>query len=315
MVSQLRRDRAVALVRIILATLVLVAVAVALQRNWRAVSGELRRINEWALAGAFVSALLSPVLTLQGWRVLLADLGTRLALPPSASVFFVGQLGKYLPGSVWSVVAQAEMGSRLGIPRRRMGVVGLLAIGLAMVTGLLAGLPAIPLLVSRAGAQVSWWWVAVALVLGVVLLWPRLLNALITLGLRILRREPLEHALSPAAIGLTTMWFLLAWVAAGLSVLALAHALAPAADIAHLAVASMAGFALAAAIGMLSVVVPAGVGVRDGVLVLLLVSLMPLPAATAVVVINRFLTVLVDVVVAGLGWSWGRAHHLLGSRS
>jgi uncharacterized membrane protein YbhN (UPF0104 family) len=309
------REKLVNVVRAALATLVLVAVVVALARNWHAVSGELRRIDAGSLVLAFALALLSPVLTLLGWRVLLADLGTRLALPASASVFYVGQLGKYLPGSVWSVVAQAEMGSRLGVPRRRMGVVGLLAIGLAMVTGALVGVPAVPLLVARAGAHLSPGWVVAAVVAGTVLLWPRLLNALIGLGLRLLRREPLEHDLSAAAIALTTLWFVLAWAAAGLSVLVLARAVARDADLGHLALAAICGFALAAAVGMLSVIVPAGVGVRDGVLALLLVTLMPLPAATAVVVISRFLTVLVDVVVAGLGWAWGRAHHLLGSRA
>ena len=52
---------------------------------------------------------------------------------------------------------------------------------------------------------------------------------------------------------------------------------------------------------------------RDGVLALLLVTLMPLPAATAVVVVARFLAVLADLLVAGFGWAWGRRHHLLGS--
>ena len=46
---------------------------------------------------------------------------------------------------------------------------------------------------------------------------------------------------------------------------------------------------------------------------LLLVTLMPLSAATAVVVVARFLAVLADLVVAGSAWAWGRRHHLLGS--
>jgi hypothetical protein len=41
---------------------------------------------------------------------------------------------------------------------------------------------------------------------------------------------------------------------------------------------------------------------------------MPLSAATAVVVVARFLTVVGDLVVAGGGWAWGRRHHLLGSQ-
>ena len=62
---------------------------------------------------------------------------------------------------------------------------------------------------------------------------------------------------------------------------------------------------------MASVLLPAGVGVREGVLLLLLVTVMPAPAATAVVVLTRFVTVVADVLWAGLGWAWARSHHLL----
>ena len=49
---------------------------------------------------------------------------------------------------------------------------------------------------------------------------------------------------------------------------------------------------------MFSVVLPAGVGVREGVLVLILAPVTSTSAATAVVVISRFLTVAADVVFA-----------------
>ena len=308
------RKRLFDLVRIVVALLVLVAVVVAVWRNWTDVSAHLSEVPGGVLVGAFVLALLAPVFSQLGWRVLLADLGTRLPLPAGASVFFVGQLGKYLPGSVWSVVAQADMGSRLGVPRRRMGVVGLLSILLSVLTGAIVGIPAVPLLVARSGEVTSLWWFAPALVL-LLLLWPRLLNWGIATLLRLLRRDPLEHSLTAPAIGLTSLWFVLAWLSAGLSVLMLAHAMAPAVHVRDLLVTSICGFALASAIGMFSVFVPAGVGVRDGVLALLLGALMPFSAAIAVVVVSRFFTVVADVVVAAVGWGWARSHHLLGSRA
>jgi len=308
------RKRLFDLVRIVVALLVLVAVAVAVWRNWTDVSAHLSEVPGGVLVGAFVLALLAPVFSQLGWRVLLADLGTRLPLPAGASVFFVGQLGKYLPGSVWSVVAQADMGSRLGVPRRRMGVVGLLSILLSVITGAIVGIPAVPLLVARSGEVTSLWWFAPAVVL-LLLLWPRLLNWGIATLLRLLRRDPLEHSLTAPAIVLTSLWFVLAWLSAGLSVLVLAHAMSPATPVRDLVVTSICGFALASAIGMFSVFVPAGVGVRDGVLALLLGALMPFSAAIAVVVVSRFFTVVADVVVAAVGWGWARSHHLLGSRA
>ncbi|MFC7491594.1 MULTISPECIES: lysylphosphatidylglycerol synthase domain-containing protein [unclassified Knoellia] len=308
------RGRLLDAVRIVVAVLVLAGVVVAVWRNWGEVSAHLRDVPMTTLVGAFVVGLLAPIFSLLGWRVLLADLGTRLALPAGASVFFVGQLGKYLPGSVWSVVAQADLGSRLGVPRRRMGIVGLLSILLSVLTGAIVGVPALPLLLARSGELPSVWWFAPALVL-LLLLWPRLLNRGIAHTLRILRREPLEHELTAPAIALTTLWFVLAWLSAGLSVLVLAHSLSPDTPVRDLVVTSICGFALASAIGMFSIIVPAGVGVRDGVLALLLGALMPLPAAFAIVVISRFFSVVADVVVAAVGWSWARSHHLLGSRS
>ena len=299
--------------RIGLLVVIVAACVIALWANWQEVSGQLRKLSVPVVLGAFVLVALAPVLTLMGWRVLLEDLGTHLALPPASSVFLVGQLGKYLPGSVWTVVAQAEMGAKLAVPRRRMAVVGILSLGLAVLTGCLLGIPAVqPLLASR-GDAFSWWWVAIAVALGCVLLWPRLLNAVIARGLRLLRREPLEHDLSGRAVALASAWFVAAWVSTGLGTFVLARSMAPDAPLGPLLVTCVGGFALASAAGMFSILVPAGVGVRDGVLALLLVTLMPLPAAAAVVVVARFFAVLADLLLAGFAWVWGRRHHLLGS--
>ncbi len=138
----------------------------------------------------------APVLTLMGWRVLLADLGTHLPAAPASSVFLVGQLGKYLPGSVWTVVAQTEMGARLTSRGGGWPSSASCRSGSRCSPGCLLGIPAIPRLVDRESQAFSWWWVVLAVVLGGVLLWPRLLNAVIARGLRVLRREPLEHELS-----------------------------------------------------------------------------------------------------------------------
>lgn len=307
------RSRVVNLVRLGLLVLILAAVGWALARNWSEVSGELGRLAWPALLLAFVLTVGAPLLTLLGWRVLLAELGSAVPLPAAASIFFVGQLGKYVPGSVWTVLAQAEMGTRLQIPRRRMAVAGLLSIGLAVLCGGLLGVVALPRLLARGSSTATGWVVVAAVVIGAVMLWPRILNAVVAFGLRMLRREPLEHELRGRAVLVTCAWFTAAWVSTGLGVAVLVRALQPGAGVADLAVAAVCGFALASAAGQFSIIVPAGVGVRDGVLGLLLVTFMPLSAATAVVVVARFLAVVADLLVAGGGWGWGRRHHLLGS--
>lgn len=305
--------RGLDLMRGVLVVVIVAFVTWALWRNWAAVSEQLSRMSWPVLLGAFAFTVITPVLSMFGWRVLLADLGTHLPAAPASSVFFVGQLAKYIPGSVWTVLAQAEMGARLQVPRRRMAVVGLLTIGLAVVTGFVLGVPAIPRLVAGEPGAFSWWWVLIAIVLGSVLLWPRVLNPLIRRGLQVMRREPLEHDLHARAILAASAWLVGAWIAVGLSVAILARPVAPDSTLGDLLVSCVCGFALASAAGMISILVPAGVGVRDGLLGLLLVSFMPAAAAAAVVVVSRFLTVVADLFLAGFGWAWGRRHRLLGS--
>ncbi len=309
------RKRAVDLLRIVFLVGILVAVTVALVKNWAEVSGSIGRIGPVTLVVSFALAMISPIFTVLGWRVLMADLGSRLHLAQASGVFFVGQLGKYLPGSVWSVVVQADMAAKLGIPRRRSAVVGLVTIALSALCGMVAGLPALPALLTRSAAAFPWWVVAGLILALLVALWPPVLNWGVRTLLRLLRREPLEHDLSPAAVALSTLWFTISWLTGGAMVWVMARNVAdPGADASHLVLVSVSGYLLAAGIGMFSILVPAGVGVRDGVLVLLLVTSMTVPAATAVVVVARFWTILADVLWALVGWLWARAHHLLPDR-
>ncbi|WP_270886459.1 lysylphosphatidylglycerol synthase transmembrane domain-containing protein [Pedococcus sp. 5OH_020] len=308
------RARLFTLLRVLLALLVVVAVGVAVARNWAAVSTDIRRIDAGTFALAVVLVCIPPVLTMLGWRVLLADLGSPLHLAPSGGIFLVGQLGKYLPGAVWSIVAQAEMGARLHIPRRRSAVVAFVTVALAAICGLIVGLPALPLLISRDDTAGTGWMLVLAVPLLAVVLWPPLLNWGVATILRVLHREPLEHQLSGRAILLATACFISAWLCSGLHAFVLARAVGSGQHSSSLALATISGFALASSVAMFSVLLPAGVGVREGLLVLLLAPLTSTSAATAVVVLSRFLTVAADVLFALLGWGYARSHHLITSR-
>lgn len=308
------RGKVLNAIRILLLVVILLAVGEALWRNWNEVTGELGKASPLALAEAFVLALLSPVFAMLGWRALLRDLGSRLHHAEAASVFFLGQLGKYLPGSVWTVVAQTDMAARLHVPRRRTVVVSLVQLMASVLCGALVGLPTAPLVLDRFGVDVPVWVFAAAALVALFAMTPPVLNRVIAMALRLLRREPLEHAFTARTLVAALWWFVAGWVVMGLAVWVLTRALGPARGSAgHVLVVCVCGFALAGIIGMISFLVPAGVGIRDGLLVVVLVTVLPVPTATAVVILSRFLTVLTDVLVAAAGWAWGRQHHLLGT--
>ena len=314
------RQRLFSVARVVIAVVVLAAVVYAVVQNWSDVSVHLSQISGGTFALSALAAAVGTWLTMLGWRVVLADLGSDLHLAPASGVYFVGQLGKYLPGSLWSVLVQADMAGRLGVPRRRTAVAGFLAIGFALLAGGLIGLPAASLLLGgdsgrAAGSDGFDWWLLFAVPVIVVLCVPRLLNAIIAAGLRLLRRAPLEHELSGSAVVRTVVVMVLAWCAFGVHTLLLARAVSSD-GLLHpgLTVAAMSGYALSVSLGMLTVVLPAGLGAREGLLTLVLATALPTPAAAAVAITSRFIVTIVDVLAAFAGWLYARSHHLIADR-
>ena len=217
------RSRALAVARVVVALAVVGALVWGVARSWSEISQDLQRVSVGALLVSVVPAALGTWLTMLGWRVILADLGSPLHVAPAAGVWFVGQLGKYLPGSVWTVLVQADMAARLEVPRRRTGVAGLVTIGLSVLTGVLVGIPALPLLLQRPGGGSVGWLLLGLPVLG-LLFWPALLNRLVAVGLRVLRQAPLEHRLSARAVVTAVLLYVVAWLCFGVHVLVLAQA-------------------------------------------------------------------------------------------
>jgi uncharacterized membrane protein YbhN (UPF0104 family) len=302
------RSRVVAVARIVLTVLVVAAVVWAVAHSWDEVSAELARVSVGALAASSALALLALVFTLVGWRALLADLGSRLSWGSASGVLFVGQLGKYLPGTVWTVVVQTEVASAVGVPRKRTAVVGLVSMGMSALAGLGVGVLALPSLLSSSGE--AWYLLVLLLVpVGAVVLHPRVLNVLVNRALRVVKREPLEERLSGRAIAVTMAAYVAGWLCLGLHVWVLVHDLG--ADGVHALVPAVFGYALAASLGMVAVPLPAGIGLREVVLVLLLTGPLDQPAAAAVVLLSRFIVTASDVVAAAVAWLYDRSHHFV----
>lgn len=244
------------------------------------------------LVGVFFSFLL--------WRGVLAALGSRVPVAAAARIFFVAQLGKYLPGSVWPVVAQMKFGQEAGIPRQRMGLAFVLTFGLSIGWGLLIGLLALPAMFaadSDAGLGSAWPLLLLAAIpVVVVLLTPRALNAALALALRVLRRPGLDQLLTGRQIATASLWTVVFWLVFALHLWVLVAGLGVD-PVAALPVA-IGGFALAFSIGPLLVVLPAGAGVREAALVILLLPVLDVAEATAVALTSRGLLMVTDGVLA-----------------
>jgi glycosyltransferase 2 family protein len=263
--------------------------AIALHRH--EIAQALGRLSPLAIAGALVCVLVGQFGTLRVWQRLLAGLGSPLPTTAAARVLFIGQLGKYLPGSVWPVLAQMELGTIYRVPRHRSASASVLAMLVSLLTALLVAAVTLPL----TGHAGSYLWAYAAVPLLLACLHPRVLRWGMDRLLRLARRPALEHPLSGAVLARALGWGLFSWVFNGLQI----WLLVPVHSGMSLLL-SVGGYAFAWSVGFLVVLAPGGLAVREVVLVTTLTPLVGAATATAVALVSRAVTTASDLICAGV---------------
>jgi hypothetical protein len=280
---------------------VTVAIGVfAVVRDWSSLRHALASLGFLPVAGALVAILAALTAAMQVWRVLLGALGSPLPARPAARIMFIGQLGKYLPGSIWPVLAQMELGNEYQVPRRRSASASVLTMVITVLTGLLTALVALPFV----AGSTNYAWALLAAPVLLVLLIPRVLNAALNKVMKVARRPPLEVELTGRAVAGALGWSFVSWACYGAQIWVLVTALgAPAGKAALL---SLGGFAFAWTVGFLFVIAPAGAGVRDVLLALTLGLVIGHGAALAIALVSRVLATIGDLITAGVAAAFTR---------
>lgn len=261
--------------------------------NWSGIRDGLTRIGPLAAVAALACVLAALVCTMLVWRVLMAGLGSPLSGSVASRVLFVGQLGKYMPGAVWPVLAQMELAAEHKVPRARTAGASVINMCLSLLCALIVALVTLPF---THGLARYWWGFLIALPL-LVCLYPPVLNRLLWLGFKVLRKEPPDEALPGRVILVALAWYAVSWIFYGLQVymMGLRLGLHPLSGLSL----SVGAFALSWAIGF-TTPSPAGAGFRDVMLVALLSTQMSVHDATAITLVSRVVTTLADGINASV---------------
>lgn len=276
------------------------AVALLLAYLWdnrEGAADAVRAIGAGYAVASLAAVLVGLLASMSVWRALLADLGTELSPRAAFHVFFFGQLGKYVPGSVFAVAAQMELGRAQGASRSRVATASLLFMGVGLAVGLLVAAATLPLTSPDALRQFAW--ALLLLPVGLAVLAPPVLTRVVGVFLRLLRRPPLERPLSARRVGAATGWALVMWSSYGLHLWLLVRP--QGADAGGDLLLATGGYALAWTAGFLFVIAPAGAGVREVALVAALAPVVDRPAALAVALLSRVLMTLGDLVLGAGG--------------
>jgi uncharacterized membrane protein YbhN (UPF0104 family) len=283
-------------VRLGFLALVVVLLAVALYGHAGTLWTEIQRLSWPVVLLAFVLGAGGLVCSLMVWREMLADLGSRLSIPEAWRIYFIGGLSKYVPGSIWPVLAQAELGADRGIPRSRSALSVLLCYAVMTCTG--AVVAAITLPFANAASVAQYFWVLFLIPLGVVALSPPVLNRMLRLVLRLARQPALPQGVSYGGLARTVTWAVAGWACNGLMIYVLLRQLAGVRQ--GTLLVSVGAYSLSWAIGFLAVFAPAGAGVREAVMVAVLHSQTTTAIALTVALLSRALLIVADALTAAI---------------
>ncbi|HSX04862.1 MAG TPA: lysylphosphatidylglycerol synthase domain-containing protein [Candidatus Saccharimonadales bacterium] len=261
-------------------------------------------LNWYYLTLASVLALITRYMGTVTWFTILRSLGaTELHLQKQLIyVYAKAWMGRYIPGTAPWILGKIYFASQHGISRQKLAVSSLLEAGLQIVTMLVFAL-ALLVFDTRLdvlGTGFKALMIAVALI-GIVVLIPSVFNQLISLAYRVLRHKelPAEHLAGTQTVVRGSLLYLMNAIINGLSLFFIAKGVDPNLGYSNIAFA-MGAASLAGAASMLAIFAPSGLGVREGIQLVLFALLMPKELALAVTIITRLWSVGVDVVFWGL---------------
>jgi len=229
--------------------------------------------------------------------LVLAAHGSRVSLGKSIGLRFLPALGKYLPGKFWSLIASLWLFTRVGVPKH----VAVTSIGLNMIIGLLSQCLVILALQAKSaensaitGTLLA---VSAAMVLG---LHPRVFYPCVNWLFRRTGQPPLETKLSFTALVALVVAASITWVFYGLAMYYVLLSVTPLSL--EAAPRCIAAFLFAQTVGFIALFAPAGIGVREGVLLVALRPLVGEGPAIVVAGLTRLWQTALELALAGVGW-------------
>ena len=246
---------------------------------------------------ASVIVLATYLLLIETWRAVLARYGAKLPLGAATRIWFVSNLGKYIPGKIWQIGAMTVFVGRFGIGPGTAGAAAIVitvanvAAGFAFVLAAAA-----PSLSAWGGSR------AALLATGILLLMlaaaPLMGRAWTSLAHR-LGRPALAVRVPPTASLLALAGSAVAWALYGVAFRIFALAVLGAGDGRWLAWG--AAYTLSYLVGYLTLIVPGGVGVREVTLTQILTTLgLTTPAQAVIVALTSRLWLTVLEIAPGV---------------
>lgn len=259
-----------------------------LVRNWGQLASYEWHINYYQIIWIFISYSLSLALAVLGWGLILSHF-TEIKSPRKHLKYYIyTNLLRRVPVPWLYFFGRVYLYEREGITKSVMATVSLLEYILLVLSGIVVYLLTLPFL-PQSPTWRSWWFLAGILIVGGLLLHPRMVQMV----LRLLGQRELSAPFGYNNVLLWLIIYSLVWIGGGLTLYAVANSIyiLPLACLPTV----IGAWVLSGVVTMLIFVTSAGLGLKELTLSLLLSYIMPFSLAVVVTLLTRICLVLLEI--------------------
>jgi uncharacterized membrane protein YbhN (UPF0104 family) len=270
--------------------------------NWNQVKDYHWELNWGWVILSFLIQGLTFVILVEAWRKLLTNFGHTLSFQKIFKAWFVSNLGKYLPGKIWQILGAVYLLEKEGVPKRKTMAVAIMAQAFSIFSGIFLSLIFLGYdfyekYLAQSKVLLG---VIVIFMVGMLalILYPKFLEKVLNGLLRLAKKEPIEIKLKAKDMLLYLWLYGVSWMIFGLGFMVLIKAMTPVSFNQYFGLSG--AFAFSYILGLLALFAPGGIGVREGILVILLSNFFPTPVATLISFSSRIWITLAEALCFGL---------------
>ena len=271
-----------------------------LYQNWHQVSSYDWELNYLWLGASFVTLLSYYVSSTIPWKLILERLeGKNLSIKKGYKFWFLSQLGKYLPGKFWAILGRVYFCNEEGFSKSTTTASIIMEYILTVLAGVFVFL--LSLAFMKIPSTVGHlYWLLLLIPVGLVSIHPFLFGKVFNFILKKLKRTEIQFDMSYLQIVSFVGFYMILWFFCGLTFFLFVNSIHRV-DWSNL-IPIMGTFAIAWVIGFLSLITPGGLGVREGVLSILLANYMPVSMAIVVALLSRIWLIAAEFLCAVVAW-------------
>ena len=278
----------------VLLSIVLVAVIWVVWKNISEISSYDFELEYGYFIASFIVIVINYLFCFLIWHWLTASFGLHVPIIKAARGWFLSYLGKYVPGKI--VLLLVRMDAYDGYSSKKVAVATIVEYIVALVAACLVVL--ISLLFSPEIIPDYVRWVAIpGTVLLLVVLYPPLLKKTVNRVFKLIKKAPLHEVPTFKKILLLVGTYMIATLVAGFAFYLILNSLSPVSIKYYIVITGVYGIAGLA--GLAAFFAPSGIGVREGVIFLILPAFIPEPAVIVGAVAIRLITTVTELLLAG----------------